>query len=326
MRVFLAGASGAIGNYLVRQLVERGHRVTATTHTAAKVERLRAAGADPVVVDGLDAAGIREAVARAEPEAILHEMTALAGPPNMRRFDEWAAVTSELRTRGTDHLLAAARAAGIRRVVAQSYAGTNQRQGSALKTEDEPVDPNPPRAQRRSTAAIRYLEQAVRGMPEGIVLRYGNLYGPGASEPLVEMVRARKMPIIGDGAGVWSWIHLQDVAVATVAALERGAPGVYNIVDDEPARVRDWLPYLAEVVGARPPLHVPVWLGYLAAGQVGVRLMTQSRGASNEKARRELGWAPVWRSWRDGFRAALTAPAPAPAARRAEAPTHGIHG
>jgi nucleoside-diphosphate-sugar epimerase len=311
MRVFLAGGSGAIGSYLVRQLVERGHRVTATTRTDAKIERLRAAGADPVVVDGLDAAGIRDAVARAEPDAVLHEMTALAGTPNMRRFDRWAAVTSDLRTRGTDHLLAAARAAGVRRVVAQSYAGTNQRQGAALKTEDEPVDPDPPRAQRRSTAAIRYLEQAVRGMPEGIVLRYGNLYGPGASEALVELVRARKLPIIGDGAGVWSWIHLHDAAAATVAVLERGAPGVYHIVDDEPARVSDWLPYLAEVVGARRPLRVPVWLGYLAAGQVGVRLMNESRGASNEKARRELRWTPVWRSWRDGFRAALTETAPA---------------
>jgi nucleoside-diphosphate-sugar epimerase len=306
MRVFLAGASGAIGSHLVRQLVEHGHHVTATTHTDAKVERLRAAGAHPIVVDGLDAAGIREAVARAEPEAILHEMTALSGTPNMRRFDEWAAVTSELRTRGTDHLLAAARAMGIRRVIAQSYTGTNQRRGSGLKTEDESVDPHPPRAQRRSTAAIRYLEEAIRGMPEGIVLRYGNLYGPGATDALVELVRARKMPIIGDGEGVWSWIHLQDVAAATVAALERGAPGVYNIVDDEPACVSEWLPYLADAVDAKPPRHLPVWLGYLAAGEVGVRLMTNSRGASNEKAKRELRWTPVWRTWRDGFLGALT--------------------
>ena len=310
MRVFLAGASGAIGSYLVRQLVERGHRVTATTRTDARVERLRAAGAHAVVVDGLDAPGIHEAVARAEPEAILHEMTALAGTPSMRRFDRWAAVTSELRTRGTDNLLAAARAAGVDRVIAQSYAGTNQRLGPTLKTEVEPVDPAPPRAQRRSTAAIRHLELAVLGMPAGIVLRYGNFYGPGASEALVELVRARKMPIIGDGAGVWSWIHLHDAAAATIAALERGAPGIYNIVDDEPARVSDWLPDLAEVVGAKPPLHVPVWFGYVVAGQVGVRLMTQSRGASNAKAKRELRWAPVWESWRDGFRAALTETSP----------------
>jgi nucleoside-diphosphate-sugar epimerase len=292
--------------YLVRQLVARGHRVTATTRTRSKVDHLRAAGAYPVVVDGLDPAGIGEAVARAEPDAILHQMSALAGAPDLRRFDTWFAVTNELRTRGTDHLLAAAQAAGVRRVIAQSYTGwTNQRQGG-VKTEDDPLDASPARAQRKSLAAIQHLERAVRGMPEGIVLRYGNFYGPGSSEALVQLVHARKLPIIGDGAGVWSWIHLHDAAAATIAALERGAPGVYHVVDDEPARVSDWLPYLAELVGARPPLRVPVWLGRLAAGQVAVRWMTESRGASNEKARRDLGWAPVWRTWRDGFRAALT--------------------
>jgi nucleoside-diphosphate-sugar epimerase len=307
LRIFLAGATGAIGRFLVPQLVARGHKVIATTRTRAKADGLRAAGAHPVFVDGLDPAAVGEAVARAEPDAIVHEMTALAGAPNLRRFDDWFAVTNELRTRGTEHLIAAARAAGVKRVVAQSYTGwTNLRSGSPVKTELDPLDPNPARAQRRSLAAIRDLEKAVRGMPEGIALRYGNLYGPGASESLVQLVRARRLPIIGDGSGVWSWIHLHDAATATVAALEHGAPGVYNVVDDEPARVSDWLPFLAEVVGARPPMRLPVWLGYLAAGQVAVRWMTEIRGASNEKARRELRWSPVWRTWRDGFRAALT--------------------
>jgi nucleoside-diphosphate-sugar epimerase len=308
MRIFLAGASGAIGKFLVRQLVARGHRVTATTRTGDKVETLRAAGACPVVVDGLDTVGIREAVARAEPEAIIHEMSALAGAPNMRRFDKWAAGTNELRTHGTEHLLAAANASGVKRVVAQSYTGTSSSpgHGGALKTELDPLDPDPARAQRRSVAAMRFLEQAVLAVPEGIVLRYGNFYGPGSSEALVQLIRARKLPIIGDGAGVWSWIHLHDAAAATVIAIERGVPGVFNIVDDEPARVSDWLPYLAELAGAKPPMRVPVWLGYLAAGQVAVRWMTESRGASNEKAKRELGWTPVWRTWRNGFRATLS--------------------
>ncbi len=312
MRVFLAGATGAIGTPLVRQLIHRGHRVIATTRTSAKLDRLRAVGAYPVVVDGLDPVGIGEAVARAEPDAIIHEMSALGGTPNLRRFDDWFVTTNELRTRGTEHLLAAARAAGVTRVVAQSYTGwTNPRQGAAVKTELDGFDPEPARAQRKSLAASRYLERAVLGMPEGIVLRYGNLYGPGSSESLIDLVRRRRLPIIGSGAGMWSWIHVHDAAAATVAALERGAPGIYNIVDDDPAAVSEWLPFLAELVGARRPLRVPRWLGYLAAGQVAVRWMTESRGASNGKAKRELGWTPMWWSWRDGFCTALSAPAPA---------------
>jgi nucleoside-diphosphate-sugar epimerase len=307
MRIFLAGASGAIGSFLVRQLVARGHEVTATTRTKDKVDKLRVAGASPVVVDGLDASGIREAVARAEPEAIIHEMTALSATPDMRHFDKWAAGTVELRTRGTEHLLAAANASGVKRVVAQGYAGTtsSRRHGGPVRTEREPLDPEPARAQRKNVAAMRFLEQAVLGVSEGVVLRYGNFYGPGSSEAMLDLVRARKMPIIGDGAGVWSWVHLHDAAAATVIAVERGLPGVFNIVDDDPAPVSEWLPYLAQLAGAKPPMHLPVWLGYLAAGQVAVRWMTESRGASNEKAKRELGWTPVWRSWRDGFRAAL---------------------
>jgi 2-alkyl-3-oxoalkanoate reductase len=307
MRVFLAGATGAIGKRLVPQLIARGHQVTATTRSVAKVDELRALGADPAVVDGLDAVAVGEAVARAEPEAIIHQMTSLAGTPDLKHFDRWFATTNELRTRGTEHLLAAARAAGVERFVAQSYTGwANVREGGPVKTEDDPLDPKPPAEQSESLAAIRFLEHAVLEAPlEGIVLRYGSFYGPGASEPLVEMVEKRKMPLVGDGGGIWSWIHLDDAAAATVAAVEHGKRGVYNIVDDEPAALAEWLPYLAEVVGAKKPMHVPVWVGNLAAGDVGVSMTTQIRGSSNEKAKRDLDWQPSWRSWRDGFRSGL---------------------
>jgi nucleoside-diphosphate-sugar epimerase len=290
--------------------------VTATTRSGGKVEQLRALGAEPVVVDGLAAAAVGEAVARAEPDAIVHQMTALAGTPDLRRFDRWFAETNALRTRGTEHLLAAARAAGVERFVAQSYTGwTNSRSGGPVKSEADPLDPNPPKAQRQSLAAIRFLERVMAEAPlAGIVLRYGNFYGPGASEPLVELVRQRRFPIIGAGGGVWSWIHLDDAAAATLAALERGERGVYNVVDDEPAAVSEWLPYLAEAVGARPPLRVPAWLGRLAAGEAAVRWMTEGRGASNEKAKRELDWRPAWRSWREGFRGGLSDRAATPRA------------
>jgi 2-alkyl-3-oxoalkanoate reductase len=308
MRVFLAGATGAIGRRLLPQLIARGHQVTASTRSTAKVDQLRRSGVDPVVVDGLDAIAVREAVARAQPEVIIHQMSAVAGTPNMRRFDKWFATTNELRTRGTEHLLAAASASGVKRFVAQSYTGwTNIMQGGPIKSEDDPLDPHPARAQVRTLAAIRFLETAVLGAPlEGLALRYGNFYGPGASDTLVDLIRKRRMPIVGDGGGVWSWIHLDDAASATVAAVERGSPGIYNIVDDEPAPVSVWLPDLAGVVGARPPLHIPAWLGRLAAGEVVARWMTRGRGASNQKARRELGWQPAWPSWRLGFRQGLS--------------------
>jgi nucleoside-diphosphate-sugar epimerase len=307
MRVFLAGASGAIGRRLVPQLLARGHEVTATTRSAGKVERLRALGADPVVVDGLDAAAVGEAVARAEPNAIIHQMSALADVSSLRRFDRDFAMTNELRTKGTDHLLAAAAGTGVERFVAQSYTNwPNIREGGWVKTEEDPLDPDPPRAQKESLAAIRYLEQAVLAAPlEGIVMRYGNFYGPGASDAFLELVHKRKLPIVGSGAGVWSWIHIDDAAAATVAALEQGKRGLYNVVDDDPAPVSEWLPYLAEQIGTKPPRHLPVWLGRLAAGEVGVSLMTQVRGSSNAKAKRELDWQPVWPSWRQGFRAGL---------------------
>jgi nucleoside-diphosphate-sugar epimerase len=243
-------------------------------------------------------------------------MTALGGPPDFRHFDRWFAATNALRTEGTAHLLTAARASGVGRFVAQSFTGwTNARTGGPVKTEADPLDPDPAKAQRESLAAIRFLERAVTEAPlVGIALRYGSFYGPGASEALVEQVRQRRLPIIGAGAGVWSWVHVDDAATATVAALERGERGVYNVVDDEPARVSDWLPYLAEAVGAKPPLRVPVWLGRLLAGEVAVRSMTEWRGASNEKAGRELGWRPAWGSWREGFRDGLSDRAPAPPA------------
>jgi 2-alkyl-3-oxoalkanoate reductase len=307
MHVFVAGAAGAVGRRLVPQLVERGHRVTATTRARAKLEELRALGAEAVALDGLDEAAVADAVARAQPDAIVHQMTALAGKPDPRRFDRWFAITNELRTRGTDYLLAAARAAEVPRFIAQGYTGwTNPRTGGPVKTETDPLDPQPAKAQRRSVEAIRYLDRTVPEAPlTGIVLRYGNFYGPGASDALVELIRGRKFPVIGDGAGVWSWIHVDDAASAAVAALERGNRGVYNVVDDEPAPVSEWLPYLAEVVGAKPPMRVPKWLGRLAAGEVTARWMTEGRGASNAKAKRQLVWQPAWSSWRDGFRHAL---------------------
>jgi nucleoside-diphosphate-sugar epimerase len=308
MRVFLAGATGAIGRRLTPQLVAHGHQVTATTTSSDKVELLRALGAEPVVVDGLNPVSVGEAVARSEPEAVIHQMTALSGVPDLRQFDRWFARTNELRTTGTENLLAAARASGVKRFVAQSFTGwPNIREGGPVKTEEDPLDPDPPEAQTKTLAAIRTLERAVLEAPlEGIVLRYGGLYGPGASDGLVELVRARKLPIVGSGAGVWSWIHTDDAAAATLAALEHGGTGIYNIVDDEPARVSDWLPYLAEQLGGKPPRRLPEWLGRRAAGEVAVSFMTRIRGSSNAKAKRELGWEPSWRSWREGFRHGLT--------------------
>ena len=307
MRVFVAGATGAIGRRLVPQLVSRDHEVVATTSNDQKLEQLRSLGAEALVVDGLDPVGVGEAVARAEPEVVVHQMTALSGDLDLRRFDASFARTNELRTAGTRNLLAAAQASGARRFVAQSHTGwPNIRSGGEVKTEDDPLDPEPPTAQTETLEAIRYVERAVLESPlEGVVLRYGSLYGPGASEPLIELVRKRRLPLLGAGQGIWSWVHVDDAAAATVAAVEHGEPGVYNIVDDEPAPVSEWLPYLAEQVGAKPPRRMPVWLGRLAAGEVGVSMMTRIRGSANAKAKRELRWEPSWKSWRDGFRRGL---------------------
>jgi 2-alkyl-3-oxoalkanoate reductase len=312
MKVFVAGGSGAVGTRLVPALVKAGHEVVASTRSAAKTDRLRELGAEPVVMDGLDREATIAAVRDSEAEVVVHQLTALTGATNLRRFDREFALTNRLRTEGTDNLLAGARAAGARRFVAQSFAGwPYAREGGAVKTEDDPLDPDPPKAQRGTLAAIRHLEAAVVGAGdmEGIALRYGGFYGPGNALGnggfLVEQVRKRRVPIVGDGAGVWSFLHIEDAAGAVVAALERGAPGVYNVVDDEPARVSQWLPHLAQVIGAPPPRRVPVWLGRLAAGEVGVSMMTRIRGASNAKANHELGWRPSWPTWRDGFRRGL---------------------
>ena len=306
MRVFVTGATGALGRHLVPGLVAAGHEVTATTRAPGKVAQLRAAGAEPVILDGLDREAVITAVQAAAPEVIMHQMTALAGMRSLRNPDKAFAVTNELRTRGTDNLLAAAALAGTRRVIAQGYAGPgpDKRSGGALKTEEDPPDWRPIPSAARMAAAIAYVDKTVPTVvPEGIVLRYGAFYGPGASDALLEMARKRQLPVIGGGTGIWSFIEITDAAAATIAAVDRGAPGVYNVVDDDPAPVAQWLPYLAQVAGAKPPLRVPAWLGRLLAGEFVVAQMTTSRGSSNEKARKELGWEPRYASWREGFRA-----------------------
>ena len=304
MRVLVAGASGAIGRQLVPALIGAGHQVTATTRSPRNIAALSATGATPVVVDGLDALAVGEAVAKAEPDVIIHEMTAIPPSFGLRHFDRVFAATNELRTRGLDHLLAAAAASGVGRVIAQSYAGwPSAPTGGPVKTEEDPLDQDPPAGQRATIAAIRYLEDTVTSASgiTGLALRYGSLYGPGTTDQIITMIRKRRLPLVGDGSGVWSFLHVEDAATATVAAVGRGAAGVYNIVDDEPAPVSEWLPAAAAIVGAKPPRHVPLWLGRLVAGDVGVSMMTQARGSSNAKAKRELGWQPRWASWRDGF-------------------------
>jgi 2-alkyl-3-oxoalkanoate reductase len=305
MRVFVTGATGALGRYLVPGLVTAGHEVTATTRTPGKVAQLRAAGAEPVVLDGLDREAVVAAMLAAAPEVIVHEMTALTGLRSLRHPDQTFAATNELRTRGTDNLLAAAAQAGTRRVIAQGYAGAGpDRRSGPLKTEADPSDLRPIPSAMQGPAAIAYVEKTVpREAPEGIVLRYGSLYGPGASDFLLDMLRKRQVPVIGGGTGVWSFIEVTDAVAATIAAVGQGAPGIYNVVDDDPAPVSEWLPYLAQVAGAKPPLRLPAWLGRLLAGEFVVAQMTTSRGYSNQKARKELGWVPQYPSWREGFRA-----------------------
>ena len=306
MRVFVTGATGALGRHLVPGLIAAGHEVIASTRTPGKVVQLRAAGAEPVVVDGLDRAAVIAAVAAAKPEVIVHEMTALAGMRSLRNPDQVFAATNELRTRGTDNLLAAAARAGTRRVIAQGYAGAgpDQRSGGRTKSEADPLGWQAIRNAVRMPAAIMHVDQTVPlEAPEGIVLRYGTFYGPGTGEVLVQMARKRQLPMIGGGTGIWSFVEITDAAAATIAAVGRGAPGVYNVVDDDPAPVAEWLPYLAQVAGGKPPLRLPAWLGRLLAGEFVVAQMTSSRGYSNQKARQELGWAPQYSSWREGFRA-----------------------
>ena len=302
MRVFVTGATGALGRHLVPGLIAAGHQVTATTRTPGKVARLREAGAEPVVVDGLDRDAVIAAVRAAAPEVIVHQMTALSSMRSLRNVDQVFAATNELRTRGTDNLLAAAAQAGTRRVVAQGHNFVYERSGGPVKTEEDPIDSRPIPSSARTVAAIKHVDRTVPlTAPEGIVLRYGTFYGPGASDQFVDGVRKRQLPVIGGGTGIWSFIETTDAAAATLAAVERGAPGVYNVVDDDPAPVAEWLPYLAKVAGAKPPLRMPAWLGRPLAGEFVVAQMTEGRGCSNVKAKKELGWEPRYASWREGF-------------------------
>jgi nucleoside-diphosphate-sugar epimerase len=308
MKVLVAGATGALGRQLVPQLVTPGHEVYGMTRTQSKVDAVRAMGATPLVADALDPEAVASAVAESEPEVIVHQLTALSGSIDLRHFDRDFALTNRLRSEGTDHLLAAGRAVGIKRFVAQSYAGWPfARTGGPVKSEDAPLDSDPPEGLRRALAAIRHLEEAVTGASwtEGVVLRYGGFYGPGTSlgpdGEHLELIRKRGFPVVGGGQGVWSFVHIADAAEATVAAVEHGSRGIYNVVDDEPAPVAEWLPAIAESVGAKQPRKVPRWLGRVLAGEVATVMMTEVRGASNEKAKRELGWRPGHPSWREGL-------------------------
>ncbi len=309
MRVFVAGATGAIGRQLVPRLVAAGHEVHGMTRSESKQAMLDELGAVPVVADALDPDQVAEAVGTAKPEVIVHELTAI-GLLDMRHFDRSFAVTNRLRTEGTDYLLSAGQAVGVQRFVAQSYSAFYARAGAAVKSEEDPFDVSPAREMRQTVAAIHHLEEAVLGAQwtEGIVLRYGALYGPGTSmapgAEQLELVRKRKFPVVGDGGGVWSFVHVADAAEATVAAIERGGRGVYNVVDDEPAPVATWLPALAQELGAKKPMRVPRFVGRMFAGEAGVVMMTELRGASNAKAKRELAWRPAHPSWRHGFAAA----------------------
>jgi nucleoside-diphosphate-sugar epimerase len=326
MRVFVAGASGAIGSRLVPLLIDRGHEVIGSSRSPAATERVRALGARPVVLDLIHERAVRRAVLKAEPDAIVHQATALAGVSFSRSLDRSFAETNRLRTQGTDALLAAARDMGVCRFVAQSFASLRYvREGGAVKTEDDPLDPTPVPAMRETDAAMRYLDEVVTDAG-GVALRYGGFYG-AAGDGMVEPVRKRRFPIVGDGGGVSSFIHLDDAAAATVLALEHDAAGIYNVVDDDPAPVREWLPVLAEALGAKPPRRFPRRLARLVAGEAAVMMGTEARGASNAKAKRELGWQLRYPSWRQGFVAAYAATGTAdaitarPAGRTSHAPT-----
>ena len=310
MRVFVAGGSGVVGRRLVPQLVARGHEVTATTSSPARLGVVEQLGATGVVMDGLDAASVSAAVAKTRPEAIVHQMTGISmahgGKPDIKHMDRWFAITNRLRTEGTDHLLAAAEAAGVSQFVAQGYASWNGiREGGWVKTEQDPLDPLDGTTAQPVMAAVRHVEDVVP-KAGGAVLRYGGLYGPGATDDQVELIRKRQFPLVGAGAGYSSWVHLDDAASAAVLAVEQNATGVFNIVDDEPAPASQWLPFLAACAGAKRPMRVPAWLARLLAGDVAVVMMTQGRGFSNAKAKRELGWRLRFPTWRQGFKEGLT--------------------
>ncbi|CAL9338038.1 NAD-dependent epimerase/dehydratase family protein [Streptomyces sp. enrichment culture] len=309
MKIFVAGASGAIGGHIVTQLVARGHEVVGTTRSAARADALRALGAEPAVVDALDPESVADAMAKAEPEVVVHQLTALSGPVNMRRMKEMAAATNRLRTQGTDHLVAAARAVGVRRFVAQSNAMWMERAAGPVVDENGRLEPHPPADAEEGVAALRHLEDSVTGITwaDGIAIRYGCFYGPGtgiSSAPdavFAGQIRRRQFPVIGSGAGIWSLVHIADAASATVAAVERGRPGIYHVADDDPAPVSEWLPYLSRALGAKPPRRIPGWLVGAVAGRAAVDMMTRAPGITSEKAKRELDWAPRYASWRTGF-------------------------
>jgi nucleoside-diphosphate-sugar epimerase len=308
MKVFVAGASGAIGTRLVPQLMARGHEVIGTATSPERAKRVSALGAEAIVLDLLDPRAVREAALAAMPDAIVHEATALANLSDFKHFDRSFAQTNRLRTEGTDALLVAAREAGVRRFVAQSYASARYtREGGPVKSEDDPLDTNPPEAARESWDAMAYLDRVVTEAG-GIILRYGVFYGE-PDDKLIDTIRKRMWPIVGKGDGVSSFIHLDDAAAATVLAVEHEGPAIYNIVDDEPAPAREWLPEVAKIVGSKPPRRFPAWLARLFAGEALVMMGTESRGASNAKAKRELGWTLRYPSWRQGFAALYATPA-----------------
>ena len=313
MKVFVAGATGALGKQLVPMLVERGHEVTGMTRTPSKEESIRSMGARPAVADALDPEAVAKVVAEAEPEVVIHELTAIDTGALVRSIDKMFATTNRLRTEGVDHLLAAARAVGAKRFIAQSFAGWPfERTGGPIKSEKDPLQAHPPKTVSETLAGIRHVEEiaGANGI-EGFALRYGGFYGPGTSISVnpdgeqVTMIRKRRLPVIGNGAGIWSLVHIRDAAAATAAAAERGEPGVYNVVDDEPVAVGELLPELAKAVGAKPPRRIPRWLGRLIAGEGNTIMMTEVRGASNAKAKRELGWELQYPSWRQGFKEGL---------------------
>lgn len=317
MRVFLAGATGAIGRRLVPLLVEGGHIVVGTTRDPKKTRNITDLGGQAAVVDCLDSKAVMQAVRAAKPDVVIHQLTALAAMKDLKHFDDEFEETNRLRTEGTQHLIDAARASGARLFLAQSYARWPSGKGhTQLKTEEDPLDTNVPKTMRRSLDAIRRLETAVTSLPglTGVILRYGGLYGPGTSLApggfFLEMVRERKFPVIGGGTGIWSFTHVDDAASATVVAMDRANAGIFNIVDDEPAEVSVWLPELARQLGAKAPFRIPKWLGRLAVGDAGVFLMTESCGSSNAKAKRILKWTPLYPTWREGFRTGMTQESP----------------
>lgn len=308
MRIFVAGAAGAVGRKLLQVLISGGHQVTGSTRSPAKAEMIKRLGAEPVIADGLDADSMTRAVRSSRPDIVIDEMTDLSAATDFLHFDRAFAATNRLRREGTDILLAAARQAGAQRFIAQSFCGwTVSRTPGAIKTEADAPDADPPEELRRTFEAIQYLERTVlaSSQPEGVVLRYGSFYGENTgmfSSAMIDQIRRRRVPLIGDGGGWWSFLHVDDAATATSAAITAAEAGsLYNIVDDEPAPVREWLPVLAERLGARTPMHIPVWLGRLLAGEHMVAMMTKVSAFSNERAKRDLGWRPAHRSWRDGF-------------------------